>query len=170
MQQQNKSLFSVGQVTGVHGLKGYLKVRSFAESVSIFKPDTKVFVGTSESKGQWLELVKASPHKKGLLVLFKDVDRDIAEDLCGKDIFMSREELPELEDDTFYWEDLIGIKVIDSNLGYLGEIVSVITTGSNDVFVVKGGVREVLVPGLSHVVLSVDLEQNKMIIDLPEGL
>jgi len=164
------SLFTIGKVSGVHGLKGYLKIVSFAESISTFAPGTQLLVRDSDSKGTWYSVVRASSHKKGLLLLLDGVDRDAAEDLVGKEVLVNRDELPQLDDHSYYWEDLVGLDVVDIRSGWLGKIVSVIATGSNDVFVVKGGKREVMVPALSWVVLHVDIENNTMKIDLPEGL
>lgn len=160
----------IGQITGVHGLKGYLKVRSHAQSHNPFVPGVSLFVGTGEDRGEWYTLVKASPHKKGLLLMLEGVDVDVAQTLVGCDIFIPEESLPELEEDTYYWKDLIGMTVTDIHQGDLGTIEHVMPTGSNDVFVVTGGEREVLVPHLAHVVLCVDLETRTMTIDLPEGL
>lgn len=181
-----KSLFVIGQITGVHGLKGYVKVRSFADSSEIFAPGRSVLLGISqensseshvrdghemaEQQGQWYEIERVNPHKKGLIIMFGGVDRSTAETLVGQMIFMPREALPELEEDTYYWEDLIGLKVNDIQSGYLGVIDHVMSTGSNDVFVVKGVQGEILVPALAWVVLSVDLDRQEMTVDLPEGL
>ncbi len=165
-----KELLPIARVTGVHGLKGYLRIFSFAESTSIFRPGLELMAKDSNGQGDWHEIVKASPHKKGLLVLFKGLDRNLAEGFVGKELFIPRAKLPDLEEDTFFWEDLIGLEVTDIRAGYLGRIDSVIETGSNDVFVVTGGPKEVLVPSLAWVVLAVDLDNKTMTIDLPEGL
>ena len=165
-----KTLFTLGQVTGVHGLKGFLKIRSFAGSVATFRQGLDLVVRRTGKTDQLYEVVKASPHKKGALLLLSGVDRDVAETLVGAELLVDRDVLPEPEEDAYYWVDLIGLRVIDQALGFLGRIDSVIETGSNDVFVVKGGEREVLVPGLASVVVRVDLENGEMIIDLPEGL
>ncbi len=192
-----KPLFTIGRVTGTHGLKGYVKVQSFAESVSVFKAGMKLNARIpGEATGTWYEILKASPYKKGVRILFKDVDINNAESLIGKELLAARENFYScmakddscmvndvfcsddapafselgLEDDTYFWEDLIGLSVIDLKEGYLGKITSVIATGSNDVFIVQGGKREVLVPGLKSVVLAVDFDKNEMKIDLPEGL
>lgn len=180
-----RDLFTIGRVTGIHGLKGYLKVQSFAESISVFKAGMKLHVRSpGEKTGVWHEIVNASPYKKGLRLLLKDVDINDASDLVGKELLALRENFYNsksdsncgansesgLEEDTYFWEDLIGLSVVDLREGYLGRIDSVMVTGSNDVFVVKGGKREVLVPGLKSVVLAVDMDKNEMKIDLPEGL
>lgn len=160
----------MGRVTGVHGLKGYLKVTSFAESASIFAPGERIRADRPDGVRTWLDIVKVTTRKKGLLVLFNDLDVDGAQAFVGAELQVERDSLPELEDDTYYWHDLIGMDVIDTKRGRLGTLKSVIRTGSNDVFVVSGGEREVLVPAISHVVLSIDVETNEMRIDLPEGL
>ncbi|MEA1967973.1 MAG: ribosome maturation factor RimM [Thermodesulfobacteriota bacterium] len=163
-------MFTIGKVTGVHGLKGYLKVHSFAESIETFRPGIDFKLEKSGEKGSWYRLVKASPHKKGVLVLLQDVDRDHAETLVGKNLLIPRENLSQPDDDTFFWKDLIGLRVTDLKQGYLGIIDSVFATGSNDVFVVKNHGQEILVPGIRMVVLKVDIDKNEMKIDLPEGL
>lgn len=198
-----KPLFTIGRVTGIHGLKGYLKVQSFAESISIFKKGIKLYAGFPGKKtGTWHEILNVSPYKKGIRLLLKDVDINNADDFIGKELLAARENFYDyepdtgsdlnfqlnsdmesegeshccsdpqsgLEKDTYFWEDLKGISVIDLKDGFLGKISSVMATGSNDVFVVTGGKRDVLVPGLKSVVLSVDIDKNEMKIDLPEGL
>jgi len=163
----------IGEITGVHGVKGYLKIRSFAESSALFSPGLRFFLSNSDApdnQGAWYEIVRVASHKKGIIALFKGVTREIAEDFIGRKVSVSRDDLPELEPDTYYWEDLVGLKVRDIHSGDLGVIDYVIATGSNDVFVVKGSCGEVLVPALAWVVLSVDLDKREMTVDLPEEL
>lgn len=168
--KKDNALLAVGKVTGVHGLKGYLKVTSYAESASIFSPGTRVYIDTRDGQGRWQEISRSAPHKKGLLLSFTNVDVNEAQTLLGADLLIDRDSLPELDEDTYYWEDLIGLDVIDETAGMIGTIRSVIATGSNDVFVVAGKEREIMVPALASVVLEVNLESNVMRIDLPEGL
>jgi len=163
-------LLLMGHVTGVHGLKGYIKVKSHAGSTDPFEAGAVLFVGSCVDQGKWYTSVKMFSHKKGLRLLLADVDVTVAQTLVGMDIFTPREALPDLDDGTYYWNDLIGMTVKDIHQGPLGTIEHVMPTGSNDVFVVTGGKREVLVPSLAHVVLSVDVEKQTMTIDLPEGL
>jgi len=75
-----------------------------------------------------------------------------------------------LDEGIYYWFDLIGIKVYTTEEKYLGRIESIVETGSNDVYVVKHGEKEVLIPALESVVLDIDLEHKRMRVDLPEGL
>ena len=103
-------------------------------------------------------------------ILFKGADRNLAETLVGKDLLAPRENLPDLGEDTYYWQDLMGLEVMDLNRGSIGRIKSIFPTGSNDVLVVQGGDGETLVPVLETVIKDVDLDANRMTVDLPEGL
>ncbi|OQY01552.1 MAG: 16S rRNA processing protein RimM [Desulfobacteraceae bacterium 4572_130] len=168
-----KNFFTIGRITGVHGLKGYLKVNSFAESISTFADGLKVFVkDVKDSSDKWYEILNSFPYKKGIALLLKGVDRSIGKTFIGKEILINRNDLPEInEENTWFWEDLIGLKVLDLKLGYLGKIDSVIATGSNDVFIVKNNNKEErLVPCIASVICKVDIDNNEMKIKLPQGL
>ncbi|WP_022667990.1 ribosome maturation factor RimM [Desulfospira joergensenii] len=171
-------LLTIGKVTGVHGLGGNLKVRSFAESLDTFKKGGQVRVRpddlSSKISGECrsFTIEKVSPRKKGLLLAFKGVDtREDAEELIGWEILIPRDELPELEEDTWYWEDLYNLEVIDENLGSLGIIERIFPTGANDILVVKDKKtgREALIPMHRHFVKSVDMENKIMGTRLPPG-
>ena len=91
----------------------------------------------------------ARPHKRNYLVGLKGVnDRNQAQALSGSRIVINRSELPVLEDDTFYWVDLIGMDVYTLPDRYLGQIKEIIPTGGNDVYVVRHKSTETLVPAL----------------------
>jgi len=177
----NKSGFlAIGKIAGVHGIKGEVKVFSYSESSSVFDPG-KVFLclNPPDSKQPVLsdklvqhEIIWAKPHKQGFLVSLKGVGtRDEAEAWVGAEFFIEKASLPELEEGTYYWEDLIGLSVFtDDTEIYLGIIEAVFPTGSNDVYVVKDGDKEILIPALASVVTAVDLENSVMRVNLPEGL
>lgn len=173
---ESNTWFTIGKVTGVHGLAGNLKVWSFAESVETFGKGCQVLLKTPEEEtGNPFTIAKASPQKKGvLLTLEKITSRELAESLVGKEILIEKEQLPELEKDTWYWQDLYGLAVIDETLGPLGTIERIFPTGANDVLVVVGkdrekGETEVLIPMHSHFVAKVDLDAGIMETTLPEG-
>jgi len=97
-------------------------------------------------------------------------DLDRAQDFKGARILLDKTALPQLEEGVYYWSDLIGLRVFLIDGTSLGNIESIIETGSNDVYVVRKGNRETLIPALEKVVKAVDLESKTMQVDLPEGL
>jgi 16S rRNA processing protein RimM len=81
-----------------------------------------------------------------------------------------REQLPELSEGEFYWCDLLGLTVKTDRGEILGLLTNIITTGSNDVYVVKDDKRECLIPALDDVVLDINLDDGIMTVSPPEGL
>ena len=161
--------FTIGKVTGVHGLDGNLKVWSFAESIDTFCPGKNVLLKSEEGLGKPYTILKASAHKKGILLSLDGVDnRNLAEDLVGKEILIDRDQLPEPEEDTWYWQDLLGLDVFDHQKGFIGKITNIFPTGANDVLVVTDKTRETLVPMHKHFVESVDIEKKTVRTTLPE--
>lgn len=161
--------FTIGKVTGVHGLGGNLKVRSFAESIDTFCPGRKVLIKTQEEAGQPYTILQASAHQKGILLVLEGIDnRDLAQALVGKEILMDRDQLPEPEEDSWFWQDLLGLDVIDHIKGFIGKITDIFPTGANDVLVVTHGNQETLVPMHRHFVETVDIEKKTVTTTLPE--
>jgi 16S rRNA processing protein RimM len=162
-------LFTIGQVTGIHGLGGNLKVRSFAESADTFSPGKSVLLTSEDDAGQRYTILKATPQRKGILLFLEGIDnRELAEDLVGKKIFIDRAQLTEPEEDTWYWQDLLGLDVFDDRKGFIGKITDIIPTGANDVLVVTDKTRETLVPMHKHFVDSVNIETGIVRTTLPE--
>ena len=161
----------IGKIVGIHGIKGTNKLRSYAESLSVFSPGRSILVRDLHGREASYEIHWVKPHTGTPLVSFKGiVNRDQAKTLLGAELFIPQSELPELDEDTYYWYDLIGIEVVTITGEFLGRIESIIETGSNDVYVVKRHEKEVLIPALESVVLEIDLAQKRMQVDLPEGL
>ena len=171
----NSHLLSIGKIVGVHGLKGVLKVFSYAESTARYTPGMPLHLKDSHGNGFILKIVWAKPHSKTILLSLEGIShRDQAEELVGSDLFIEKAALEVLEEGTYYWADLMGLSVYSLDGDHLGEISAIVQTGSNDVYVVKrreGTTEiEVLIPALESVVREVDLDRRIMRVDLPEGL
>ena len=166
-----KGYVLIGKVVGVHGIKGTNKFKSYAESLAVFEPGRSILVRDNRKREYRLEVNWVKSHTRKPLIAFKGVtDRDEAEALVGADMFIPETELPELDEDTYYWFELIGLEVYTTAEEYLGRITSIFETGSNDVYVVKDKKQEMLIPALESVVIDIDLEHKRMRVDLPEGL
>jgi 16S rRNA processing protein RimM len=163
-------LLCIGKIVGVHGLEGNLKVYSYAESLDVYEPGAQIFVKPPKKNKKEYIVNRAKPHKNIILLSLKGVGRDEAETLVDSELLIEKSNLPELEEDTYYWDDIIGLDVYTTDDEYLGRVDSIIATGSNDVYVVKHNTREILIPALASVVLSIDLGQGVMRVNLPEGL
>ncbi|MBN2225630.1 MAG: 16S rRNA processing protein RimM [Deltaproteobacteria bacterium] len=157
----------LGEIIKPHGLNGAVKVRSFADSPESFVRPTRLFMVSAD--GNRLEISIRDANPMGRLVTLKIEGihtREQAEDLVGNRIVINREDLPDAQEDEYYWQDLIGMSVYDSAGTYYGIITSILPTGANDVFVVEGtNGEEILIPGTFEAVLEVNIPERRMVIE-----
>ena len=166
-----KDFVLIGKIVGAHGLEGTSKIQSYAESLEIFKSGTILLVSSPEGNENRYEIDWVKSHSRGALLALKEVtDREQAKSLIGSELYIEKAELPKLEAGTYYWFDLIGVNVYTSDDRYLGRLDSIIETGANDVYVVRDGDKEILVPAIESVVQSIDIESKIMRVELPDGL
>ena len=160
----------IGTVVGVHGIKGYLKVASHAENTEPFDIGRQLTVKTGSGRTMTYTVRDVRPHKNLLRVAFETVDsRDAAEALKGAELMIDRSELPDTEDGSWYWCDLIGLVVYEGEV-QIGRVEHIFATGSNDVLVVRDGEAERLIPLLESIVRQIDFNSQTITVELPEGL
>jgi 16S rRNA processing protein RimM len=156
------AMITVGHIAGLHGVQGAVKVKSFCsppEAVFNYQPWT-----ITHSSGKSVTTRALKLRGSGALVArISDIeDRDQAATWLGAEVSVPRSALPTLKANEYYWSDLIGLRVINSEGVEFGQITGFIETGANDVIVIMGE-RERLVPYiLDQYVLSIDLAANLM--------
>ncbi len=164
---------AVGHIVGVHGLRGEVKIEPYSDFPERFAEGETLLLGADLSE---VKILGVRPHKQNLLVqLGGVVDRTAAERLRGLWLFVPESEAAELAEG-FYWiHDIIGLRVVEAEGGVLGEIVQVLATGANDVYIVRPGAgqnrgQEILLPAIPDVVQAIDLAQGTMTVRVPDGL
>lgn len=164
----------IGKVLKPKGVRGSVKVLSYAESPETFERVRVVYV---RSGGAWQPLAterveKGAPGRTQTVVLaFRGRHRiEEIQDLVGAELYVDKADLPPLEEGEYYWHDLIGMRVRTQQGEDLGRISAIFNTGSNDVYVVRKGGREILLPALRDVIRKVDVSGRRMIVCLLEEL
>lgn len=174
MTNSRSNLLTVGRITGVFGIKGWVKVKSHTrpeDSILEYQPWwVKTRHGVKE-----VEIAQQQMSNKGLMVRLEGVeDRTAAEDYIRCDIAVEKQVLPELDDQDFYWHQLVGLNVVSCSDGQeivLGKVDHLIETGANDVLVVKPTAtsiddQERLVPYVfEQYVLEVNLDSEVIKVD-----
>jgi 16S rRNA processing protein RimM len=165
-------LIAVGRISGTHGIKGQLKVYSYSgnlESLNVARIVTLRSPDGATMREIGIKGVK--PHVNGFILSLKDYDDiDRALTLVGSELFLKRRQLPEPEDDEYYWCDLIGLRVVTADGMELGTLDDIFETGSNDIYVVRKDRQEYLIPAIASVISSVDLAGGTMVITPLDGL
>ncbi len=167
-------LITVGKVSTVYGVKGWVKLYSFTDPMTNLLDYEALFL---KRAGQWqpVTILEGRRHGKTLIAALDGVaDREQARELAGCELAVSRKELPELPNDEFYWHQLEGllvsVKAGRDNL-LLGKVDHLLETGANDVLVVtpcEGSIddRERLIPYLpDQVIREIDLAAGTMVVE-----
>ncbi len=160
----------VGKVSNTHGVKGELKIIPLTDDPNRYK-DLKWAFLDKKTGLEKCEIENVRFFKDVVIVKIKGIDTmNDAEVLKGIYIKVDRANAVKLSEDQFFICDLIGCKVFDENENLLGELVEVLQTGSNDVYVVKGDKGEILIPALKSVVNEISIENKSIRVTIPEGL
>lgn len=160
----------VGRVAKAFGLKGEVSVVPTTDLPFDLLIGLDIwFVPPGEGlRSARLQSVRQGP-KGPLFTLAEVTDADAASALRGKDVAVRETDLPEGYGDLAF--DPVGLTVIDETRGTLGEVVDVIVTGANDVWIVEGGqYGQILVPVIEQVVLQVDDDGREVRVRLIPGL
>jgi 16S rRNA processing protein RimM len=164
-------LFHLGVVVGTHGLRGDLRVRLLIADSSSLLTASEVFLRDSAGLVRSHQPIRALPKKGNVILRLRGLETiESVQHLLGCDVLMHYADLPDLENDEFYWYQLQGLKVIDRARGDLGVLDDLLVTGAHDIYVVHGRFGEVMIPAVSQFVIKIDREAGQLLVDLPEGL
>lgn len=161
---------SVGQIVNTHGFNGEVKVYPLTDNIGRFKKLKEVYIEENSVMVKYqIEGVKLS----GNMVAMKLKGIDTEEEAIRLKNFyvkVDRKSAVKLPKDSYFICDLVGLEVFDEKGLVLGVINDVLHTGSNDVYVVRTNGKDILIPALKNVVKKVDLKNQKIMVELPEGL
>ena len=155
----------VGVVRGSRGLRGELRVECTTEIFERFDVGNDLFLD-----GKTHTIVSSRFDRRGVLLRLNEIeDRDQA-DLCrGLELSIQEDEAV-ISNEGYFHHEIIGLSVYEVG-AYLGVISEIIETGANDVYVVNLAEEDdILLPVIDGVILSVDLDQRSMEVEVPVGL
>lgn len=163
---QTGDLLTAGEISGVFGVKGQVKVFSFTdprENILRYSP----WLLQKNHQSWELKVLGGQRHGNTVVAELEGIkDRDAALALMGAKLFIKKQQLPKAKANEYYWADLIGLEVTTVTGVKLGMIDHLLETGANDVLVVIDGETERLIPFLqTQTVITIDLANNSMVVD-----
>jgi 16S rRNA processing protein RimM len=164
--------FCWGVIIRAHGLKGEIRVQAAVDNPAPYQKLTTLWISNPKNQLQAFQIksIKLLAGTEFLLNLETVNNRNAAEMLVGKQIYLPLEMLPKLSGKNFYYHDIIGFKLQDIISGDIGEIVEVRPMPAQDVLVVIHRLREVLIPIHDDFIEAIDYENRLFLTKLPEGL
>ncbi|MHB8625952.1 MAG: ribosome maturation factor RimM [Aggregatilineales bacterium] len=170
----------LAKVLRPHGVRGELSVQVITDFPERFRELEKIYLGTSADRPDRLRayaIDSARPQKTTkqggtwLLRLHGIDDRDAADLLREQYVFVAIDQAVPLAEDEVYLFQVIGLQAETPQGEALGRVVDIIETGANDVYVIRGSAYgEVLIPAVNGVVLAIEVEAGRMLVDPPPGL
>jgi 16S rRNA processing protein RimM len=157
---QPAGLIAVGRLTKPHGLRGELVFLPYVYDLQLL-PDLvqrQVFLQQGHAPVQTTTLLEwRAVHKRVLVRLPGCKDITTAEAFRGYEVLIPRSWFPPLPEGEYYWFEIEGLAAYAHDGRSLGTVVELIYTGSNDVYVVRDGTHEILIPALRDVIRTIDL-------------
>ena len=163
--------FEVGQIVNTFGIKGFVKVKPFTDDMERFEELKSVLVVINgDLKEMQIEEVKYQ--KTVVLLKFKGIeDINMAEELRGCYLKIKRKDARKLPKDTYFIADLLGLSVYTEEGELLGIVDDIYNNKSNDIYVIKNELgKQILLPGIKQVIKQIDIENEKIVVHLLEGL
>jgi 16S rRNA processing protein RimM len=167
---KDRALLPVGVILKPHGIRGKIRVMVLGDDPQPLLSVREVWIGPHPEDLTPHSILQAQTHQRWVVLELQGFTREKAESITGQRLWLHRDQLPPLDEGEFYWQDLIGLRVMSCAGEDLGTVRSVLETGSNDVLVCRQGERETLIPFMEDVVLRVDLDGGAILVALPEGL
>jgi len=166
-----KEFIMIGKVISTHGNRGEVKISILTDLADRFKNLNTVFLRNKDIRSI-LNIEKIRIKENTIILKFKDINNiEEAKTIIGSFVEVERKNAVKLPKDTFFIFEIIGLKVYTENNIFLGEVENVISTGSNDVYVIKGkNKRELCIPAIHEVVKNINLEKKRIIIKMVDGL
>lgn len=160
-----KEFLEVGEIVGVHGVRGEVKVIPWCDTPEYLKHFDTFYIGALPRKARSLRI-----HKSFVLLTLEGIDdRDKAQALVGSVLAVPREAAP-LAEGRHFIADLIGLEVLDADTGAsIGRLEEIFPSPAHDIYVVRGR-REYLIPAVSEFIRQIDPEHGLIRVRILEGM
>lgn len=167
----NKSFIIIGKIVSTHGNKGEVKVVPLTNSIDRFRKLTDIFIIKGNNK-RLLNINNLKIKKNTVILKLEGIENiEKAEMIVGSFLEVKRSNAIKLPKDTYFIFDIIGLEVYTNENELLGKVDNIISTGNNDVYVVKNkDKQEILIPAIREVIKNIDLEKKRISINMVDGL
>lgn len=162
---------ALGRVAATHALRGEVRVRLYNPDSTALDSAESVLLRLRDGSEVEHAIRSLRPHKNGWLATFEGcASIDAAEPLVGAELLVRRADLPELGPDEVYHFQLVDLRVQTADGRDLGRVAEVLDLPAHPVCVVRDGAREIMIPFVTEIVDSVDLEAGLLVVTPPPGL
>ena len=161
----------IGKIIKPKGIKGEIKIIPLTNSPERFRLLNEISVIEKNGKSATFEIEKVVVTNKTVNLKLKGIDtRNQALELKNKEIVINESQKFPLQEGDYYIYQIIGLKAVNEQGEFLGEVTDVLKNPGNDVFIIKKDNKEYLIPAVKEIITKIDLKKGKIIIKQIEGL
>ncbi len=163
-----KEFLEIGKFVGTHGVRGMVRIQPWSDNGEFLAQFKKFYLDNGATK---IEVSKIAPHGNVVIAQIKGVDSiESAEKFRNKVLYIKRDDA-KLPEGRYFVSEIIGTQVFDADTDtLLGTLTEVSPTGANDVWHIKSGEKEYLVPAIPDVIVNVDINTDKIVIRPLKGI
>ncbi|PAV29979.1 ribosome maturation factor RimM [Virgibacillus profundi] len=167
-----EKLFNIGKIVNTHGIRGEVKVLRISDFEERFAVGETVYIVKDKNQPVKLLIDAHRSHKGFDLIRFEGYHTiNDVEHFKEAQLKISEEQLTELDENEFYYHEIIGCEVFTNNKEKLGTIKEILSPGANDVWVIKPlKGKDILIPYIGEIVKEIDVEGKRIVIEPMEGL
>jgi 16S rRNA processing protein RimM len=155
-----KNTFLIGVIVKAQGIKGEVKVKPYTDTPDVLCHLTHVII-----EGEIVKVDASRCDNTMAYIKLEGVDdRNMAEEMRSKEIYVEKSHVPALPKGRHYINDLLGCAVYDDEKQSLGELTDILQNGANDVYVIKNPKGEIMVPVIKSVIKSIDASKKEIIL------
>ena len=164
-------LVAIGELVGVHGVRGEARLRPFNPDSSVLGSVDEVFLARGDEPPRLCRVEQVRPHGRVWLLWVEGIRSiDAANALRGTTVAVRESELPALGPGEFYWYELVGLEVVDTEGRSIGSVSEILSTPGSDVLVAIRDGKESMIPMVDGLIVQVDLEHHRIIVEPIAGL
>ncbi len=165
------SWIEAGVIVRAHGIRGEVIADVFGDLAGVFEPGLKLRLVDRDGAESTATVLRARRHQDRLILELEGVETcERAEDLRAHVIWLARDQIGPLDSERWFVQDILGVEVFTDEGERLGKLTEVMHMPANDVYVVRGEGREILLPAIEDVIKAVDVVAGRMLVHLIEGL
>ena len=168
---RKEDCFYLGKIVRKHSFRGEVVIKLDTDEPELYQEMESIFVDLGNNLVPFF--IQKSLLQKGnqLRVRFEGIEKEEdADAILKSDVYLPISLLPKLEGDKFYYHEVIGFTVIDTNYGEVGKLVNINDKAAQPLFEIERDDKEIFIPMIDDFIKKVDREKNTILVETPEGL
>lgn len=163
--------YAVARITGAHGIGGFFRIELLTDDPERLKRLREVYIGLEANEAVPLMVEAVRMLHRSVVIKVKTIDdRTAAEALRNNFIFVAQKDLAKPGRGRWFVHDIIGCAVVTTDGRDVGAVADVMKSAAQDIWVVRSGVKEYLIPAVAEFIAEVDIARRRIVVRPIEGL